>query len=323
MENYTYKNSGVNLENSKLLSNLLISKFKSQNFNNFAGIYKLQNLDGYCLTATTDGIGTKIIPLIEKKMFKTMAQDLAAMNLNDIICTGSKPLFFLDYLALNKLEPELISNFLEELNKILTAHGCTLLGGESSELGDFIKEGQFDAAGFLVGIVPERNLLKPENVKENDIVIGLKSSGIHSNGFSIIRKLYNDKILSNDEFTKTLVPTKIYVNEVLELCNKKLAKNLANITGGGILSNIERAIPEGLCAVLDKNSIPKPEIFNILEKYIEKDEMYRIFNMGAGFCIICDKENIDEILKIVKIHEPFIFGTIEKSKNGKKAVFRG
>lgn len=322
MRDYTYKNSGVDLENSKLLSNILISKFKSQNFNNFAGIFKLPNFEGYYLAGTTDGIGTKIIPLIKHKMFKVMAQDLAAMNLNDLICTGAKPLFFLDYLAANRLEPDIVSNFLEELNNILNRYNCALLGGETSELGDFIQKDLFDAAGFLIGLVKEEDLLKPQNVKENDVVIGLKSSGIHSNGFSLIRKLYDDKLLSDSEFIKALSPTTIYAKEILDLCDKKLVSNLANITGGGILSNIERAIPEGLCAVLDKNVLPDIEIFNIIKKYVKKDEMYRIFNMGAGFCIICNSKNVDEILKITKKYDPFIFGTIEKSKNGKKAVFK-
>lgn len=322
MENYTYKNSGVDLESSKLLTKLLVSKFKSQNFNNFAGIFKLQNLDGYCLTATTDGIGTKIIPLIEKKMFKTMAIDLAAMNLNDIICTGAKPLFFLDYIALNKLNPDEVSNFIEELNLVLNSHNCTLLGGETSEMGDFIQKGLFDAAGFLVGLVKEENLIKKENVRENDVIIGLKSSGVHSNGFSLIRKLNNDGLLSDTDFTKTLAPTRIYAKEILEICDKKLISSLANITGGGILSNIERAIPDGLCAVLDKNSIPKSDIFNTLKKYINEDEMYRTFNMGAGFCIIAKEKNVDEILETVKIHSPFVFGTVEKSKDGTKARFQ-
>lgn len=290
MENYTYKNSGVDLESSNLLTKFLVSKLKSENFNNFAGIYKLPNLEGYCLAATTDGIGTKIIPLIEKKMFKTMAIDLAAMNLNDIVCTGAKPLFFLDYLALNKLEPELIANFLEELNSTLNQYGCALLGGETSELGDFIQHKMFDAAGFLVGLVKEEDLLKKENVKENDVIIGLKSSGVHSNGFSLIRKLKKDHCLSEEEFNKTLTPTTIYTKEILNICKKKLASALANITGGGILSNIERIIPDGLCAVLNKNAIPKLEIFKTLNQFIKEDEMYRTFNMGVGFCIIADKK---------------------------------
>lgn len=322
MENYTYQASGVNLENSNLLNRLLVSKLKSENFNNFAGVYKLHNLGNYCLTATTDGIGTKIIPLIEKKMFKTMAIDLAAMNLNDIICTGAKPLFFLDYLALNKLEPELISNFIEELNIVLSQYNCTLLGGETSELGDFIKNDMFDAAGFLVGLVKEEDLLKKENVKENDVIIGLKSSGAHSNGFSLIRKLKKDNLLTEEEFAKSLAPTTIYTKEILNICDKKLVSSLANITGGGILSNIERIIPEGLCAVLDKNSIPKLEIFNIIRKFVSEDEMYQTFNMGAGFCIIADEKNADKILEIVKNHKPFIFGRVEKSKNGTKARFK-
>jgi len=194
MEKYSYKNSGVHLENAEILSKMLALGLCSQNFSNFAGIFEHRALPEYYFAGTTDGIGTKIIPLIEKGLYRTIALDLAAMNLNDLICTGAKPLFFLDYLATNVLNPKEVSKFITELNSVLKAYNCALIGGETSELGDFIKKGLFDVAGFAVGLVKKADLISKEKVCEGDIVIALKSSGVHSNGFSLIRKLYNDGI---------------------------------------------------------------------------------------------------------------------------------
>ena len=321
MEKYTYKNSGVDLNSAETLSKLLFTGLKSANFKSFAGLFEHPALPEYALAATTDGIGTKIIPLIEKGLYKTMAADLAAMNLNDLACVGARPLFFLDYIAVNSLDARMIAHFVQELNFLLLSHGCALLGGETSELGNFIKEGHFDAAGFAVGLVKKTNLMLKENIEAGDVVIGLKSSGAHSNGFSLIRKLYADKKITKEEFLKTLKPTEIYVDEILELCDRKLILGAANITGGGILSNLERTIPDGLTAVLNKNMLPKLEVFEILNKYVCEDEMFRTFNMGAGFCVVTKPENVSEILNVTKKYSPFVFGTIKKAEGNEKAVF--
>ena len=320
MEKYTYKDSGVNLKSAEALSGLLFSGLKSSNFKNFAGIFKHPAIPEYFFAATTDGIGTKIIPLIENKLYKTMAQDLAAMNLNDLACVGARPLFFLDYIAVNTLNADDMAKFISELNSILLKYNCILLGGETSELGDFIKEGLFDAAGFAVGLVDEANSVDKNNVREGDVVIALKSTGVHSNGFSLIRKLHKDGLINNDEFLKTLAPTAIYIDEILKLCDNRLVSALANITGGGILSNLARVIPEGYTAVLDKNILPKLEVFEFMKRFVEVDEMYRTFNMGAGFCIIAKPENVSKIIEITKIWSPFVLGRIEYSKEGKKDV---
>jgi len=325
MKKITYKNSGVDLENSEKLSRILLSDLGSENFENFAGTYRFFEhpaLEDCLLAASVDGIGTKIIPLIEKKMYKTMAQDLAAMNINDIICVGAKPLFFLDYIAVHTLETGAVSAFVKELHSVLLKYDCMLLGGETSETGDIIKDGLFDAAGFIVGLVKKGDLINKNNVCAGDVVIGLKSTGVHSNGFSFIRKLHKEGCISDIELDKTLVPTAIYADVILKICSNRLASAFSNITGGGILSNVERAIPDGLCAVLNKNSIPKQDVFDILSKFTDEDEMYRIFNMGAGFAIIAEEKNADEIMKIAKPFEPFVFGRIEKGKDEKKAVFK-
>lgn len=322
MEKYTYKNSGVDLKSAEMLSKLLFSGLKSPNFKNFAGIFEHPAFPEYAFAATTDGIGTKIIPLIENGLYKTMAVDLAAMNLNDLACVGARPLFFLDYIAVNVLDAEAIAQFISELNTVLLGHNCVLLGGETSELGDFIKEGLFDAAGFAVGLMKKTNSISKENVREGDIIIGLKSSGVHSNGFSLIRKLHADKKIGKEDFLKTLAPTKIYIDEILKLCEDKLVLGLANITGGGILSNLERSTPDGLMAVLDKNALPKLEVFEILNKFINIDEMFHTFNMGAGFCIIARSEYVSKILDVTKMCSPFVFGVVKKAKDDRKAVFR-
>lgn len=322
MEKYTYENSGVNLKNAEMLSKFLFSGLKSPNFKNFAGIFEHPALPEYALAATTDGIGTKIIPLIENGLYKTMAADLAAMNLNDLACVGARPLFFLDYLAVNKLNASVMAEFITELHSLLAKYGCTLLGGETSELGDFIKEELFDAAGFAVGLVKKSRLIKRENVCEGDVVIGLKSSGIHSNGFSLVRKLYKDKKIGKEDFLKMLAPTEIYIDEVLKLSDEGQVSGLANITGGGILSNLERTIPDGLMAVLDKSALPKLEVFEILNEFTDIDEMYRTFNMGVGFIIITKPENVLRVMNAVKMYSPFVFGAVKRTDGNEKAMFR-
>lgn len=321
MEKFTYKDSGVNLENAEKLSKMLSFGLKSDNFRDFAGLFAHPALPEYLLCATTDGIGTKILPLIERKMFKTMAEDLVAMNLNDLITTGAKPLFFLDYLATNKLEVDVVSSFLKELNDVLKRYNCVLLGGETSEMGDFIGKNTFDAAGFLVGLVKNEKLLSKNNVKENDVIIGLKSSGVHSNGFSLVRKLYSLGLLNEDVFLKTLAPTVIYADEILKAADEGLISACANITGGGILSNVKRAVPDGFQAVLDKKALPEIEVFKILKNFVDEDEMYRTFNMGAGFCVFSGKENLPALFEILKPHSPFVFGRVERGENGERARF--
>ncbi len=316
MEKYTYEKSGVNLNNAGLLSKMLVNRLNSPNFSNFAGIFEHPALPDYLFAATTDGIGTKIIPLLRRKMYKTIAIDLAAMNLNDLACVGAKPLFFLDYIAANTLNPVEISDFIAELNNVLKPYDCALIGGETSELGGFIKDGAFDVAGFVVGLVSKAYTIKNNTTSEADVVIGLKSSGVHSNGFSLVRKLYSDCKLSEADFLKALEPTVIYVNEVLKLCEKWLVSGLCNVTGGGILSNLERCIPDGYRAVLSKKALPKIEIFETIAQYADEEEMFRTFNMGAGFCIVAKEKDVDEIFDITKAYSPFVFGRIEKLKEG-------
>lgn len=306
----TYEDSGVSIQAGNMLTEILNREIKSDNIGNFAGLYKHPYIPEYYLAGCTDGVGTKVIPLAKRGLVETIATDLIAMNLNDLICTGAKPMFFLDYFATNKLDVEITSKFVLALRSELAKYNCTLLGGETAELGSLIKEGHFDVGGFMVGIVRKDLLLKRENVQEGDVVIALKSSGPHSNGYSLVRALNDSGQLSDELFETALAPTYIYANEINEIVEKGLAHACANITGGGIEDNLIRSIPEGKCAVIDKSKIIKQKLFEKLQELVGENEAYKAFNMGVGFCIIAPKENFDAISKICAKYEPTIIGYV-------------
>lgn len=307
---YTYLNSGVDVFGADMLVKNIKGIVKKQVIGDFAGIFEHPIFEDYYLAACTDGVGTKIIPLIKKRDTKTIANDLFAMNINDLACCGAKPLFFLDYIALNKLDVDLVSNLIEDLNKVLEKYSCTLLGGETSELGDLILKNNFDISGFLVGAVKKDKLIDKNNVKKGDLVIALESSGAHSNGFSLIRKLYKDGLLSDDLFEKSLAPVRIYYDTVQKLNDKKLVKSCANITGGGILANLERSIPKGLDLKINYDKIKLTPLFKWLLELVGEKEAYSTFNMGVGFCVICSPCNLDEVNKICADYNPFILGEV-------------
>lgn len=304
-----YEKSGVNLNeahklNEKLKTNLGISSFAGKTF----------LAQGLKLVTCCDGIGSKIIPLYEKKLYKTIAIDVVAANLNDLACTGATAIGFVDYLAVNKMDSgavfEIVKNIDEELKKC----NCKLLGGETSEISELITQNNIDISGFAIGIVKEGEELDKNKVETGDVVIGLTSSGIHANGFSLIRKLYKDGKLTEEEFKTCLAPTYIYYNCVRKLVEKKLIKSCANITGGGILSNLMRAIPKDLKANLNFEKIPQQRIFETL-KTICSEEFYEIFNAGAGFCLIAEKTKTEEIFELCEDFLPFAFGEIIKKSS--------
>lgn len=310
----TYEDSGVSIQAGNMLTEILNREIKSDNIGNFAGLYEHPYIPEYYLAGCTDGVGTKVIPLAKRGLVETIATDLIAMNLNDLICTGAKPMFFLDYFATNKLDVNITSKFVLALRNELAKYNCTLLGGETAELGSLIKEGHFDVGGFMVGIVRKDSLLKRENVKEGDSIIALKSSGPHSNGYSLIRALNDSGQLSDELFEKALLPTYIYANEINEIVEKGLAHACANITGGGIEDNLTRSIPAGKCAMVDKSKIVKQELFEKLQELVGEDEAYKAFNMGVGFCIIAPQENVKVISKICKKYEPTVIGQVAQGK---------
>lgn len=310
----TYKDSGVDINAANMLTNILNKEIKSEKLENFAdpfaATFEHPYIPEYFLVGCTDGIGTKVIPLAKRERFETIATDLIAMNLNDLICTGAKPMFFLDYFATNKLDVEFTSKFIIALKNELSKYNCKLLGGETSEVGSLIKEGHFDIGGFMVGIVKKDSVLKCENVKENDVVIALKSSGPHSNGFSLIRSLNERGQLSDELFETALEPTYIYAKEILEVVEKNLAHSCANITGGGIDNNLSRSIPSHLKVIWHKDRIIKQELFERLLELVGEAEAYNTFNMGVGFCVVAPKDNAEEIFKICEKYEPTIIGEV-------------
>ncbi len=322
MTKISYEQAGVSIEAGDKLTAILNREVKSDNIGNFAGLYEHPYIPEYYLVGCTDGVGTKVIPLAERGLVETIATDLIAMNLNDLICVGAKPLFFLDYFATNKLDVEITSKFVIALKNELAKYGCTLLGGETAELGDLVKKGHFDVGGFMTGIVRKDAVLKRENVKAGDVVISLKSSGPHSNGYSLVRALHSAGQLSDTLFETALAPTHIYANEVVELVERGLIHAAANITGGGIEGNLVRSVPKNLCAVVYKDKIPPQPLFKELERLAGEDEAYKTFNMGVGFCLIAPRENVAAINEICAKYEPTIIGEIENAKEGINICFR-
>jgi phosphoribosylformylglycinamidine cyclo-ligase len=314
MENL-YQKAGVNLFEAQKLNEKLN---KTHQLNAFAGITNSPLLDGYSIVTCCDGIGSKIIPLYERNLFKTIATDVVAANLNDLVCSGATAAGFVDYIAVNKLDSDKISQIVEGIEAELSECNCKLLGGETSEISELITENNIDISGFAVGVVKNGEELDKKNVAENDIVIGLCSSGIHANGFSLIRKLYKENQLTAEEFELCLAPTHIYYNCVLELAKLKLIKSCANITGGGIFSNLIRSIPENMTAELGFEKIPESKKFGPIFKKLKTicgEEFYEVFNAGVGFCLISDETNKEKVFEICAEFSPFILGKITEKDN--------
>ena len=317
--NITYKSTGVDFECDKQISSHLKKLVDVDTINSFASSFYVEsnNEKRIGLAATCDGVGTKIIPLLKYKMFNTIANDLVAMNFNDLATKGAYPLFFLDYIANNNISIDNLKIFLSELSDILRKYNCRLIGGETSQVKDLIKENIFDVCGFVVGksIIEENRLGK---LKPGDLLVALKSNGIHSNGFTLIRKLYETKQLSQNQFIETLKPTYIYLNEILELYKQGLIKGTANITGGGLEGNIKRIIPENLKACVFKNIVldNASNIFKELMSIIGEKEAFNIFNMGIGMVLVIESGDFNKVKNICSKYEPFIIGEIfEDDKN--------
>lgn len=316
-----YEDSGVSIKTADLLTSFIKNTVSSDNIGMFAGLYSHPVLPDYYLVGCTDGVGTKILPLIEQDLIETIAIDLIAMNLNDMICTGASPLFFLDYFATHTLDLAITQRFIKSLKDTLNKYNCILLGGETAELKDLIVENKFDVGGFALGLVKKDLCLTRENVKAGDTLIGLCSSGPHSNGFTLIRHLFTKKLLSKDELLASLKPTHIYTNEILELVNNKSINVCAHITGGGLADNLQRVIPDHLCAEINKKSIPRIPIFEKLQSVIGDEEAYKTFNMGVGMCVVASEPNIELVMNICKKYNPFLLGNILSANSGRKVIY--
>ena len=306
----TYKESGVNIEEGyksvKLIKDYAkktMSEYVLNGLGSFGGMLELP--EGYkkpVLVSGTDGVGTKLDIACKKKKYDTVGIDCVAMCVNDILCHGAKPLFFLDYIACGKLEAEVAASLVKGVSDGCLDSDCALIGGETAEMPGFYKEGDYDIAGFAVGIVDKDKIISGEKIAKGDKLIGIKSSGIHSNGYSLVRKVFKDldrEFNGRPIWETLLTPTKIYVKPVLALLEKYEIKGMAHITGGGFIENVPRMFNgRELTAVIRKDSYPLPEIFEEMEALgVDRDHMYNTFNMGIGFVLCVKEEDVNLILK--------------------------
>ena len=295
-----------------------INSFK--NIGSFGSIFDLSSfkVKNPIIVASTDGVGTKIEIANAFKKYNTIGIDLVAMCVNDLIVQGAKPVFFLDYIAVNKLNLNNTKKILDGIVKGCVLSECSLVGGETAEMPGTYAKNKFDIAGFSVGIVDKKKLLTKDKIKLNNIILAIPSSGLHSNGFSLIRNILKKSRLPIPKNIKNelIKPTKIYVKELNRLNEKKLINGCANITGGGLLDNLIRVIPDRYCVNINLSKIKIKLIFKWLKKNnISDPEMIRTFNCGVGFCIIVNKKNIKKIKKFfTKEYQPYEIGYISEEK---------
>lgn len=308
----TYKESGVNIEEGYRSVELIkeyaaktMTKYVLNGLGSFAGMVELP--EGYkkpVLVSGTDGVGTKLEIAFKTKKYDTVGIDCVAMCVNDILCHGAKPLFFLDYLACGKLDAKVASDLVKGVSEGCIQSGAALIGGETAEMPGFYEEGEYDIAGFAVGIADKDKIIDGRGIKEGDILIGLPSSGPHSNGYSLIRKIvtnYDEELNSKKLSEILLTPTRIYVKPVLALLEKYEIKGMSHITGGGFIENVPRMLPKGVTAVIETKSYKRPEIFDyIISKGVDENHMYNTFNMGIGFVMCVDKSIKNEVIAELK-----------------------
>ena len=326
---FTYKKSGVDIKAAdkfvKFISTISSNKKGKKKFNNIGGFGSItnipKNLKNPKIVACTDGVGTKIEIANHLNKFDTIGIDLVAMSVNDLIVQGARPLFFLDYISINKIDLSKLKSIIKGIIKGCQVSKCDLVGGETAEMPGTYEKGKFDIAGFAVGIVEAKKILNKKKIKMNNLLLAVPSSGLHSNGFSLVRRILEKKKISikkNKFLKKELIkPTKIYVSEILKLIDKRLLNGCANITGGGIVENIKRIIPNDYCANINLNKIKPLKIFNWLKKNnVTDSEMLKTFNCGVGFCLIIESKNLNKVYKIFpKNFKPYVIGKITKNFN--------
>ena len=331
-KNYnTYKKSGVNMAAAnnlvKYISKISKKTYKKntesksfKNIGSFGSIFDFKQLKmrNPLIVSSTDGVGSKIEIANKFKKFNTIGIDLVAMCVNDLLVQGAKPVFFLDYIAINKLNLNKTKNILDGIVKGCKFADCALIGGETAEMPSTYEKNKFDLAGFSVGLVEKKKLLVKKKIKLNDIILAVPSSGIHSNGFSLVNSILKKKKYKiSAHIKKELIkPTKIYVKELNIINKKNLINGCANITGGGLVDNLIRVVPDNLSLFIDLSKIKIKSIFKWLKKnHIKDDEMLKTFNCGVGFCLIANKKNVIKIKKIFpNNYKPYEIGKISNSK---------
>lgn len=336
-----YKNAGVDIEAGYRSVELMKEHVKSTmrpevltNLGGFSGAFSMkafQNMENPTLVSGTDGVGTKLKLAFILDKHDTIGIDCVAMCVNDIACAGGEPLFFLDYIACGRNEPEKIALIVKGVAEGCKQAGAALIGGETAEMPGFYPVDEYDLAGFSVGVVDEKDLITGKNLKDKDVLIGMASSGIHSNGFSLVRKVFNMKKEALDTYydelgctlgEALLVPTKIYVKALQSIKSSGVTiKACSHITGGGFYENIPRMLPEGIHAVVEKDSYPILPIFKMLRQdgEIAEQMMYNTFNMGIGMIVAVAPEDVDKTMEAIKAagENPYVIGHVE---NGEKGV---
>ena len=328
-EKFTYEKSGVNINAAdnfvKFISSISTKNKGKKKFQNIGGFGSISNIPKDIkkpkIVACTDGVGTKVEIANTLNKFDTIGIDLVAMSVNDLIVQGAKPLLFLDYISINKIDLKKLKSILKGIVKGCKISNCELVGGETAEMPGTYAKGKFDIAGFAVGIVDGNKVLDKRNIKKDDLILAVPSNGIHSNGYSLVRYVLkkNNINFKNNKFLKKelIKPTKIYVNEILNLIKSKLLNSCANITGGGLEDNIKRVIPNGLSADIDLDKVKTRKIFKWLKQNnINDKEMLKTFNCGVGFCLIIKPQNLKKINKFFsKEFKPYVIGKITSGKN--------
>ena len=322
-----YKSAGVNKEAGyqqvQLIKDMMKATYTDQvmtETGGFSGMVELgaSDMKAPVLVSGTDGVGTKLMVAQEVGIHDTVGIDLVAMCVNDIICQGAKPLFFLDYIATGKLVPEKMASIVQGVADGCKQAGAALIGGETAEMPGMYGEDDYDLAGFAVGLVDKAKIISGKDIKAGDIAIALPSSGVHSNGFSLVRAILEKNNISfNDQYRDTnrtvgevlLTPTKIYAKDVLALIEAVTVKGLAHITGGGLFENVPRTLPEGLGLAINRNQIPTLDIFDYLQDLgqVAEDEMFGTFNMGVGMVIFLDPADVDTALQVLVANDSGAF----------------
>ncbi len=329
-----YKDVGVDIERAerivddiKKIVKPTLTKDVISGIGGFGAGYLLPK--GYnepVLVSSTDGVGTKLKIAQMMNVHDTVGIDLVAMCVNDTITMGAKPLFFLDYIATGKLDEGVVKKLVTGIAKGCELSECSLVGGETAEMPNFYPDGEYDLAGFVVGVVERKSMITGKDIRNGDVVLGLASSGVHSNGYSLVRKLFFEKLgLNVDDYVPELKsklgdvliePTKIYVKSIMSLIKKVKVKGIAHITGGGIPGNLSRVLPNNLDAVIDKDKWKIPKIFSYMMNRgkISEDEMFKTFNMGIGMCVVVSAEDEGVSIKTLRNSGEKVYriGRIEK-----------
>lgn len=320
----TYKSAGVDKEEGyrtvdKIKSAVAETHNKNvlNNLGSFGAFYEIGGYKNPVLVSGTDGVGTKLKVALDTKNYGSIGIDCFAMCANDIVCHGAKPLFFLDYLACGKLDADIAAEIVMGMVKACKDNECALIGGETAEMPGMYQPGDYDVAGFCVGIVEKDQVIDGSKIKKGDKIIALPSSGFHSNGFSLVRKIFPD---FNEEFEgkpiheTLLIPTKLYYQDIKKLMENVEISGIAHITGGGLIENVPRIIPEGLCASINESEIKVPSVMLELEKRgnIDRMEMHGTFNMGVGMTVVVDEKYVEKCLELIP--EAYLIGEITEGE---------